>query len=337
MNPTRTTTPRAYSRRLLTATAMAALAALFALPDDVFAQDNYPNRPIRMIVPLGAGGTSDAIARAVSERVGALLGQLIIVENRTGGGSVIGTMVVKRARADGYTLLFGGSFNLASNVTLVPNLPYDPTKDFEPISRMFDVSLMLLVHPSLNVSSVKEFVDLANRNPGKFNYASIGNGSTSHLTMELFKSTAGVHLTHIPYRGAGPAMADLLGGHVQAMMEPIASANQHVQTGKLKALGFTGNVRSPVTPNLPLISETYRGFYSSAWGAVLAPAGTPKPIIDKLNKAFVTVLSSPEMKEYIAKLGAQAVASSPEGLRSYIQSEIPKWEAVIKSSGARLD
>lgn len=326
---------RPFSRRPFLVAALAAFTAIAA--PFASAQDNYPNRPIRMIVPLGAGGTSDAIARAVSERVGQVLGQPIVIENRTGGGSVIGTMVVKNAPADGYTLLFGGSFNLASNVTLVPNLPYDPLKDFEPISRMFDVSLMLVVNPSLNVNSVREFVELAKRNPGKYDYASIGNGSTSHLTMELFKSTAGIHLTHIPYRGAGPAMADLLGGQVQAMMEPIASAGQHVQAGKLKALGFSGNVRSPVMPNLPLIGETYKGFYSSAWGAVLAPAGTPKPIIDKLNKAFVTVLSSPEMQDYIAKLGAQAVHSTPEGLRAYTQSEIPKWGNVIRNSGAKVD
>lgn len=299
--------------------------------------NEYPARPLRMIVPLGVGGTSDTIARAVAEKVSVALGQKIIVDNQPGGGSIRGTMVAKQAAPDGYTLLFGGSFNLASNVTLVPDLPYDPVKDFEPISRMFDVSLMLVVHPSLPAKTLQEFVALVKQKPGQLNYASIGNGSTSHLTMELLKKTAGIEISHVPYRGASQAMTDLLSGHVQAMMEPIASAGQHVREGRLKGLGFSGNKRSPIMPELPLISETYPGFYSSAWGAVLVPAGTPKAVVMKLNRAFVEVLSSPEMRDYISKLGAEAVSSSPEALSAYIKSEIPKWGDVIRHSGAKLD
>lgn len=324
------------SRRAALLAAIGAPAALWG-PHSAIAEESYPSKPIRLIIPLGAGGTTDVITRAVCERAGQLLGQPIIVDNRPGGGGIIGTAYAKQAPADGYTLLLGGSFNLSSNVTLVSNLPYDPEKDFEPISRMFDASFMLVVPASLKVDNLRDFVNMVKRNPGKYNYASIGNGSTSHLTMELFKSTAGIHLTHIPYRGSGPALSDLIGGQVQAMMEPIASAGPHVQAGKLKALGFTGNKRSPVMPDLPLISEAYKGFYSAAWGGIVGLAGTPKPIIDKLNKAFVQVLSTTEMQGYMQKLGSQAVHSTPEEMRAFIHAEIPKWGEVVRRSGAKLD
>ncbi|WP_178134130.1 Bug family tripartite tricarboxylate transporter substrate binding protein [Vineibacter terrae] len=325
---------RRASLSILAGSALLSAASIGSGPASA---NEYPARPLRMIVPLGVGGTSDTIARAVAEKVSVALGQKIIVDNQPGGGSIRGTMVAKQAAPDGYTLLFGGSFNLASNVTLIPDLPYDPVKDFEPISRMFDVSLMLVVHPSLPAKTLQEFVALVKQKPGQLNYASIGNGSTSHLTMELLKKTAGIEISHVPYRGASQAMTDLLSGHVQAMMEPIASAGQHVREGRLKGLGFSGNKRSPIMPELPLISETYPGFYSSAWGAVLVPAGTPKAVVMKLNRAFVEVLSSPEMRDYISKLGAEAVSSSPEALSAYIKSEIPKWGDIIQHSGAKLD
>lgn len=313
------------------------VSMLLALSGLIHAQ-SYPNRPIRWVVPFSAGSTSDVVARAIAPRLADVLGQPVSVDNRPGAGGVIGTDLVAKAPADGYTLLFAGNAPLAVNVTLQGKLPYDPVKDFVGITQLVAASYLLVVHPSLGVNNVAELVAAARARPGKLNYASPGNGTGSHLTMELFKTAAGLDISHVPYKGSAPAITDLLAGQVQLMFEPIASVGPHVRAGKLKALAMSSAKRIAALPDIPTVAESgFPGFQSEAWIGVAVRSGTPQDIVVKLHDALIKVLQAPDLREQFGKLGLELTTSSPEAFTAFIKSEIPKWAKVIRDSGAKVD
>ena len=316
-------------------TLLGALAAALVAPA-ARAQADYPNRPLRFVIAGGAGGSTDGIVRLVSGRASALLGQPIVVDNRPGGGGVVGTMIAAQAPADGYTLLFGATYNMATNVTLVKNLPYEPLKAFAPVTRLFDAHWMLAVHPGLGVNSVAELVAMARRSPGRLNYASFGNGNGSHLAMEVFKSQTGTHIVHIPYLTPGAAVTDLLAGRVDLAFLSLDSS-PHVAKGSLKAIGFTGSTRSPILPAVPTMAESVPGYVYTSWGGLVVPAGTPGPVIERLNQAYTTALAVPEIADKIKEYGAEAMPCSPAAFRGLIESEIPRLGNLIRRSGAKLD
>ncbi|GMV56407.1 MAG: hypothetical protein AMXMBFR6_22120 [Betaproteobacteria bacterium] len=299
---------------------------------------SYPNRPIRWVVPFSAGSTSDVVARAIAPRLADLLGQPVSVDNRPGAGGVIGTDLVAKAPADGYTLLFAGNAPLAVNVTLQSKVPYDPVKDFVGITQLVAASYLLVVHPSLGVNNVAELVAAARARPGKLNYGSPGNGTGSHLTMELFKTAAGLDISHVPYKGSAPAITDLLAGQVQLMFEPVASVGPHVRAGKLKALAMSSARRIAAMPDMPTVAESgFPGFQSEAWIGVAVRSGTPQDIIVKLHDGLTKVLQAPDLREQFSKLGLELTTSSPEAFTAFIKAEIPKWAKVIRDSGAKVD
>lgn len=299
---------------------------------------SYPNRPIRWVVPFSAGSTSDVVARAIAPRLADLLGQPVSVDNRPGAGGVIGTDLVAKAPADGYTLLFAGNAPLAVNVTLQGKVPYDPVKDFVGITQLVAASYLLVVHPSLGVNNVAELVAAARARPGKLNYGSPGNGTGSHLTMELFKTAAGLDISHVPYKGSAPAITDLLAGQVQLMFEPVASVGPHVRAGKLKALAMSSAKRIAAMPDMPTVAESgFPGFQSEAWIGVAVRSGTPQDIVVKLHDGLLKVLQAPDLREQFSKLGLELTTSNPETFTAFIKSEIPKWAKVIRDSGAKVD
>lgn len=299
---------------------------------------SFPNRPIRWLVPFSAGSTSDVVARAIAPRLADLLGQPVSVDNRPGAGGVIGTDLVAKAPADGYTLLFAGNAPLAVNVTLQSKVPYDPVKDFVGITQLVAASYLLVVHPSLGVNNVAELVAAARARPGKLNYGSPGNGTGSHLTMELFKTAAGLDISHVPYKGSAPAITDLLAGQVQLMFEPVASVGPHVRAGKLKALAMSSARRIAAMPDMPTVAESgFPGFQSEAWIGVAVRSGTPQDIVVKLHDGLTKVLQAPDLREQFSKLGLELTTSSPEAFTAFIKSEIPKWAKVIRDSGAKVD
>jgi tripartite-type tricarboxylate transporter receptor subunit TctC len=322
-------------------TRIATLVVLFgmawAAAFGVHAQ-SYPNRPIRLVVPYPPGGTADLLARVLGQRLGETLGQPIIIEDRGGAGGNIATDLVAKSAPDGYTLLMANASVLAINPTLFGSLPFDPVRDFAPISLVADVPLILVVHPSLPVKSVKELVALAKARPGEINYAAAGLGSTTHLSMELFKTMAGVKIVTIPFKGSGPALAALIAGQVPVMFELFPTALGFVKSGKLRPLAVTSSVRSPLMPELPTVAETgLPGFEVASWFGVVAPADTPKEIVARLNADIVRIVSSADMRERLAGLGAEPHANSPEQFSQFILTEFKKWAQVIKDSGAHVE
>jgi tripartite-type tricarboxylate transporter receptor subunit TctC len=298
----------------------------------------YPNRPIRLIVPYPPGGTADLLARVLGQKLGETLGQPIVVENRGGAGGNIGTDLVAKSAPDGYTLLMANASVLAINPTLFGSLPFDPVRDFAPVSLFADVPLILVVHPSLPVNSVKDLIALARSKPGEINYAAAGMGSTTHLSMELFKTMAGVKMVTIPFKGSGPALAALIAGQVPVMFELAPTALGFVKSGKLRPLAVTSPARSPLMPELPTVAETgLPGFDVASWFGVVAPAATPKEIVARLNADIVKIVNSADMGERIAGLGAVAHSNSPEQFSQFILTEFKKWAQVVKDSGARVE
>ncbi|MGE3922640.1 MAG: Bug family tripartite tricarboxylate transporter substrate binding protein, partial [Lautropia sp.] len=255
---------------------------------------------------------------------------------RPGGGGVLGTDVALRAAGDGNTLLFGATYNLATNVTLVRNLSYDPLRAFSMITRLFDSNWFLVVHPRLGLGSIPELVEYAKRNPGRLNYASFGNGNGSHLAMELFKSMVGARIVHIPYQTPGGAVVDLLAGRTDlAFLSP--DSLPHVANGSLKAIGFTGAARSPLMPSVPTMAEAVPGYFYTSWGGVVAPAGVPAPVVSKLNSAYIAALAQNDVRERLRELGAEPMPSTPEAFHTLVRAEIPRLGQLIRNSGVKLD
>jgi tripartite-type tricarboxylate transporter receptor subunit TctC len=320
---------------------MLGLSALTVLagwmPAPAGAQSDYPSRPVTLVVPFPAGGSTDLVARLVASKMTPVLGQQIVIENRGGAGGNIGSAAVARAEPDGYTILMGTVATHALNPALYKKMPYDAVKDFAPISLLAFIPNVLVVNPDFPAKSVKELIDLLKANPGKYSYASSGNGTPLHLSGELFKSMAGVDMAHVPYKGAGPALVDVMGGHVPIMFDNLPPSLEHIRAGKLRGLGVTTKERAPSIPELPTIAETLPGYETYSWNAFFAPAGTPKPIIDRLNKASLAALADPEIAAKLKDLSAMVVGSTPEELATHVQAEIAKWAPIVKASGAQLD
>jgi tripartite-type tricarboxylate transporter receptor subunit TctC len=318
----------------------AAVLTLFALTgtSEGAPAQTYPDKPIRLVVPFPAGGTTDILARAVGQKLGEHLGQQVVVDNKPGAGGNIGSDIVAKSAPDGYTLVMGTVGTHAINASLYKKMPYDHIKDFVPVSLVALVPNILVVHPSVPANSVKELIAYAKANPGKLNFASSGNGTSIHLSGELFKTTAGVEMTHVPYKGSAPAVTDLLGGQVQLMFDNMPSALPHVKAGKLKALGVTTAKRFPAAPDIPAIAEAgVPGYEASSWFGVLAPAGTPKEIVNKLSSEIAKILQTPEIKERLLSQGAEPVGNTPDQFAAFIKAETAKWAKVVKESGATVD
>lgn len=302
------------------------------------AQD-YPNRPIRWIVPFSAGSGSDSAARLIADKLPAYLGQPVVIENRPGAGGVLGTEIASRARADGYTLLWGGIAPLAINVTMQKKLPYDPLKDFQPITRVALAPLLLVASPSLRIHSVEELIALAKSRPGQLSYASPGNGTTSHISMELLKTTSHTSISHIPYKGTTPAVTDLVAGHVNVMIDSVAALAPHVNAGKLVPLAVTSSKRVAAMPNVPTMIESgFAGFDTQAWMGVLVPTGTPAHAVEKLRAALQKVLTAPDVQTTMfEQWGFEVSPTTPEQFSSFIRSEISKWAQIITTTNAKVE
>jgi len=303
----------------------------------------YPSRPVRIVVPFPAAGTTDIIARLIGTELQRAWGQAVVVENRAGAGGTIGTEVVAKSPNDGYTLLMGTVGTQAINLPLYAQnhnkLPYHPLNDFVPITNVAAVPNVMVVPASLPVNNVKEFIALARSRPGGLNMASSGNGTSIHLTGELFKSLTQTFMVHLPYRGSAPALQDMLGGSTQVMFDNLTSSLPHIRSGKLKALAVTSTVRSPALPNVPTMEEAadLKGFDATAWFGLLAPAGTSREIVNKIRGDVAKALESNEMRERFAGQGALPIGDTPEQFTAYIRSEIEKWTQVVKFSGAKID
>jgi tripartite-type tricarboxylate transporter receptor subunit TctC len=307
------------------------LAGALAASSPGAAQD-YPRKPIELVVPFVAGGTTDNIARLMAQRFSESWGQAVVVNNRPGGGSTIGTHVVAKAAPDGYTLLVNTiSFAIAA---ALQKLPYDPINDFAPITELASLPLMLVVHPSLPATNLKEFIALARSRPAGWDYASSGTGTSPHLAAEMFKSAAGIDLVHVPYKGNAEAMNAMLGGHVKIYFALVPAALQHVRAGSLRAIAVTTDARLPYLPDLPTIAEQgFPGYEISSWQGAFAPAGTPKEIVAKINRELVRMLAEPEIRARILREGADPVGSTPEAFAQRVKDEIAKWSKVIKQAG----
>ena len=310
---------------------------LFASTAFVHAQD-YPSRPLRLIVPTAPGGGTDFTGRLVAAKLSESLGQQVVVENRGGGGGSVGADNAAKSTPDGYTLLLGSIATHAVNPALYKKLPYDHLKDFAPVSLIGTVPNAMVVHPSVPVKSMQEFIAYAKANPGKINYGSSGVGSPPHLSMELLRSMTGINLVHVPYKGAGPALADLLGGQMQAMCTSLAGLINFIKSGRVRALGVTTAKRNPQLPDVPTIVESgIPGYEVTIWYAVFAPVATPKAIVQKLNTEMFKALNSQEMKERMALQGMDPAPSTPAELTAFVKIETAKWAKAAKDSGATAE
>jgi tripartite-type tricarboxylate transporter receptor subunit TctC len=311
--------------------------ALLVFPAIASAQ-TYPSKSIRLIVPFPAGGPNDIIARVVGQKMSDLLGQSVVVDNRGGAGGVIGTDVVAKAAPDGYTIALTSAGALSISVSVQDKVPYDALKDFAPITLVATVPELLVVPAKLPVSSVKELVALAKSKPKQLNFASSGSGSMPHLAGELFRMTAGIDIVHVPYRGAAPAVNDLLGGQVQMMFADIPVLLPHVKSGALKALGVGSKTRAPSLPDVPTLAELgFPQIEAENWYGMVAPAGTPPAVVAKLHDTVAAALKSPEVQQKLSSQGASLIGNSPEAFGAYIRSEMVKWAKVAKASGAKAE
>jgi tripartite-type tricarboxylate transporter receptor subunit TctC len=311
-------------------------AGLAVMPSLAYAQQDYPTRPVRWLLGYTTGGTTDVISRLVTQPLTERLGQPFIIEPRPGAGTNLATEFVVRAAPDGYTLLFVGAPN-AINATLYPKLNFEFVRDVAPVAAIARVPMVLIVHPSVPAKTVPEFLAYVRANPQKVNMASSGVGTTPHLAGELFKMMAGVDFQHVPYRGAAPAMTDLLAGQVQFYFSTTPSCIEHIRTGRVRGLAATTDVRLDALPDLPTLGEFIKGYEATAWYGVGAPRETPRPIVDRLNREINAVLADPKMKARFDDLGAVSLASSPGEFGKLIAEETEKWGKVVKFSGARAD
>ena len=310
-----------------------ALALLFA-PLIAFAQA-YPTKPVKMIVPYAAGGTTDVLARIVADKLTQGLGQTVVIEYKPGAGGTIGADAAAKSPADGYTMVMGAPGSHSTATSLYAKLPYDPVKDFVPIVHVANVPNSIVVHPSLAVKSVPELIAYARTRPGELTYGSAGTGATTHLTGELFALLANVKLTHIPYKGSGQAMVDLLGGQIQMMFENLPGAATQIRSGKIRGLAVTSLRRSAAFPDLPAVSETLPGFEVVAWFALFAPAGTPAAIVARLNAESNKALSLAEVREKIAAAGSDPIGGTSDELARFLANDIAKWTRVTRDAGIK--
>lgn len=318
--------------------------AVMALASASASADTFPSEPIKIVVPFAAGGTTDLLARAVGAELQKSMEQSVIVDNRPGAGGIIGADVVAKSAPDGYTLLMGTVGTHAINQSLYPEMPFDPIKDFAPVTLVASVPNVLVVNKDFaqknKITDIKSFTSYARAHPGKLNMASSGNGTSIHLAGELFKATTKTYMLHVPYRGSGPALTDLIAGQVDLMFDNLPSALPFIKSGNLVALGVTSSEPSPALPGvMPLASAggELAGFEASSWFGILAPAGTPKDIVNKLQQEIAQSLSSPAVKEKLISQGANPVGNTPEQFAAHIQAETRKWEKVVKASGAKVD
>ncbi|MEO8306238.1 MAG: tripartite tricarboxylate transporter substrate binding protein [Betaproteobacteria bacterium] len=314
---------------------IAGLAALW-MGAPSFAQD-YPTKPIRIVVPFAAGGPADIYARFIGARLTEAMGQPVVVDDRPGAGSIIGTDAVAKSAPDGYTLLLMSNTQTV-NETLIPNRPYQLMRDFVPISPINYSDLVLVVHPSAGANSVADLIRIAKASPGKLNYASSGPGTPYHMAGELFKAMAGVDIVHVPYKGSSGARTDVLGGQVQMMFDAVPTMTEHAKTGRVKALGTTGKTRSTVLPDVPTISEAgVTGYEAVIWLGLMAPKGTPAPIVNRLNAEIAKIQNKPEVRQEWAGQGAVALVMTPDEFGRYLNDDVVKWERIVRISGAKPD
>jgi len=315
---------------------LAILLVALALP--ALAEDAYPVRPIRLVVPFPAGGPTDIVSRIVGAKLGEILKQSIVIDNRGGAGGSIGSEVVAKAEPDGYTILMGTLATHTLNSLILPKMPYDPVRDFAPIAEVLINPNLLLVNPSLGVESVQQLIALLKANPGKYGYGSSGNGTPLHLAGELFKMKTGVDMPHIPYRGSGPAMNDLMAGQIMIMFETPASSVSFIRAGKIRALAVNSPERCAALPEVPTMAEAgVPDYVTYTWNGLFAPAKTPRPVIDVLNRATLAALQDPAVRTRLTELGTDVHGSSPEALGGLVTSELAKWAPIVKASGAKVD
>lgn len=311
---------------------------LIAQAFNAAANDVYPSKPIKFVVPYPPGGPTDAMARLIQGPLQTKLNTQVIIDNRGGAGGNIGSDYVAKAPADGYTILLAASGPMAVNKTLYKSVPFDPEKDFAPIIQISAFPLVLEVHPSVPVSNLKQFLALAKERPGELSFASAGNGTPQHLAGELFNSTTGMKLQHIPYKGAGPALNDVVGGHVKVMFDILGSSVQYIKTGKLRALAVTTATRSPALPDVPTMAEAgLPGYSISGWHGIVAPAATPKPVVSKLNQAINEIFADPGFKKRWEELGSPIVGGTPEAFGALMRSESSKLGKLVKDAGVTVD
>ncbi len=313
-----------------------AAAAGLALASAGLHAQGFPTKPIRMMVPFPAGGGSDTMGRIIGQSLGERLGQSIVVENRPGAGGSIGADVVAKAQPDGYMILLGSTSELVQYPNVNPKIPYNPLRDFAPISLVGSVPMVLIVHPSLPVRSVKDLVALAKARPGELNFGSAGNGATTHLAVELFALLTGVRMTHVPYRGSVMAVTDLVAGNVQLVIPPMPAALAFIKAGRARALAVTTGKRAPVLPDVPTMQEAgVKGYETDLWTGILAPAGTPPAVVNKLHDEIVRVAALPEVKEALGRQGATANTSTPQEFSAFMKAEFAKWARVVKEANVR--
>jgi tripartite-type tricarboxylate transporter receptor subunit TctC len=322
----------------VSAFAAAALFAAIAVPMQALAQPAYPSRPLRMVLPFPPSGPTDIVARLVGQKLSEALGESVVIDNRAGGAGVIGATVAAKSPPDGHTMILGGitTFGIAPSVH--KNLPFHPIRDFAPVTMATRQAIMLMINPSLPVKSVKDFVAFARTRPGKLDFGSSGPGGSGHMAGELFRMVAGVDIVHIPYKGAPPALADLMGGQIPSMFGTMLAAVPHVRSGRVRALAVTGAQRATALPEVPTFAQAGLPQYdASSWNGFLVPAGTPPLIIERLNAELVRILRSPEVQDRLVADGATAAPGTPEAFGAFIKAEIAKWAKVVESAAIRIE
>jgi tripartite-type tricarboxylate transporter receptor subunit TctC len=335
--PDYTTKERVREETMKATIVVAASVALFWASPPAHAAD-YPTKPITLMIGFAPGGPSDVMARILTRKMEELLKQPLVIENRAGAGGSIAGAAVARAASDGYTVLLATGSLLAINVSLYKNLGYDPEKDFEPITVIGTQTNVLYTHPSLPATSLAELIAYAKANPGKLSFGSGGNGTPAHLAGELLKIEAKIEMTHVPFRGTGPALQAVIGGHVPMAYNPPPPLLPHIQSGAIRAIAITTLKRTAALPEVPTIAELgFPGFEATTWHALVAPAGTPPDVIATLHGAAVAALNDPDVRKALTDLGVDVVANTPAEFRAYLKDEIPKWAAIVKASGAKVD
>lgn len=300
--------------------------------------DDYPTKPIRLVIPFAPGGITDTTARAVTDRLGARLGQQVVIESRPGAGGNIGTEIVAKAAPDGYTLLLGFDGTLVINPHVYAKMPFETLRDFAPITRLGDATLILVAHPSVPANNIAELAALSKQKPGTLSYGSAGNGTSGHVAAELLRLTAGVDMLHVPYKGGAPAMVDVVAGQIQLVSTAVASAVQFVKQGRVKAIGVSSAKRDPALPDVPTFGESGApGYVATSWTGILAPAKTPRAIIDRLNREIVTLLGDPEVQARYAAIGVVPGGTTPEGFADLIRADHMKWGKVVRDTGVKIE